>query len=498
MQTIENAVAGKRYVSSATRRVPVFNPATGEQSAELPLSTLDELNAAVENAKQAQVAWGNTPPMKRARVMFKFKALLDQYADDLAREISKEHGKVHDDALGEVARGIDCVDFACGIPQLLKGEFSRNVGPSIDSYSDRQPLGVVAGITPFNFPAMVPMWMYPAAIACGNAFILKPSERDPSASMLAWNLFMEAGLPEGILNIVHGDKEMVDGILDHPDIKAVSFVGSTPIAEYVYQRGTQAGKRMQALGGAKNHMVIMPDADLDQAADALMGAGYGSAGERCMAISVAVPVGKDTADALVAKLKPRVESLKIGPATDKDAEMGPVVTKMHRDKILGYIDSGVEEGAKLVVDGRGFSLQGYEEGYYVGGTLFDHVEPDMKIYKEEIFGPVLSVVRRDSFKDAVDLIHGHEYANGTAIFTRDGDAAREFADKIEVGMVGINVPIPVPVAYHSFGGWKRSLFGDHSIYGPEGIHFYTRLKTVTTRWPAGIKGGAEFSFPSVK
>ena len=497
MNTIENAVAGKRYVSSG-RRVPVFNPATGEVSAELPLSTMSELNDAVASAKKAQVAWGNTPPMKRARVMFKFKALLDQYADDLAREISREHGKVHDDALGEVARGIDCVDFACGIPQLLKGEFSRNVGPSIDSYSDRQPLGVVAGITPFNFPAMVPMWMYPAAIACGNAFILKPSERDPSASMLAWNLFMEAGLPEGILNIVHGDKEMVDGILDHPDIKAVSFVGSTPIAEYVYQRGTRAGKRVQALGGAKNHMVILPDADLDQVADALMGAGYGSAGERCMAISVAVPVGKETGDALVAKLKPRVESLKIGPATDKDAEMGPVVTKMHRDKIVGYIDAGVEQGADLIVDGRGFTLQGYEGGYYVGGTLFDHVTPDMTIYKEEIFGPVLSVVRADDYASAVKLINDHEYGNGTAIFTRDGDAAREFADKIEVGMVGINVPIPVPVAYHSFGGWKRSLFGDHSIYGPEGVHFYTRLKTVTTRWPAGIKGGAEFSFPSVK
>ncbi|UXN71105.1 CoA-acylating methylmalonate-semialdehyde dehydrogenase [Devosia neptuniae] len=497
MNIIENAVAGKRYVSTG-RRVPVFNPATGEVSAELPLSTLGELNDAVASAKKAQVAWGNTPPMKRARVMFKFKALLDQYADDLAREISREHGKVHDDALGEVARGIDCVDFACGIPQLLKGEFSRNVGPSIDSYSDRQPLGVVAGITPFNFPAMVPMWMYPAAIACGNAFILKPSERDPSASMLSWNLFMEAGLPEGILNVIHGDKEMVDGILDHPDIKAVSFVGSTPIAEYVYQRGTKAGKRVQALGGAKNHMVILPDADLDQVADALMGAGYGSAGERCMAISVAVPVGKETADALVAKLKPRVESLKIGPATDKDAEMGPVVTKMHRDKIVGYIDSGVEQGAELVVDGRGFTLQGYEGGYYVGGTLFDNVTPDMTIYKEEIFGPVLSVVRAENYNDAVKLINDHEYGNGTAIFTRDGDAAREFADKIEVGMVGINVPIPVPVAYHSFGGWKRSLFGDHSIYGPEGVHFYTRLKTVTTRWPAGIKGGAEFSFPSVK
>ncbi|HLV82835.1 MAG TPA: CoA-acylating methylmalonate-semialdehyde dehydrogenase [Devosia sp.] len=497
MNIIENAVAGKRYVSTG-RRVPVFNPATGEVSAELPLSTLSELNAAVASAKQAQVAWGNTPPMKRARVMFKFKALLDQYADDMAREISREHGKVHDDALGEVARGIDCVDYACGIPQLLKGEFSRNVGPSIDTHSDRQPLGVVAGITPFNFPAMVPMWMYPAAIACGNAFILKPSERDPSASMLAWNLFMEAGLPEGILNIVHGDKEMVDGLLDHPDVKAISFVGSTPIAEYVYQRGTKAGKRVQALGGAKNHMVILPDADLDQVADALMGAGYGSAGERCMAISVAVPVGKETADALVAKLKPRVESLKIGPATDKDAEMGPVVTKMHRDKIIGYIDAGVEQGADLVVDGRGFKLQGYEDGYYVGGTLFDNVTPDMTIYKEEIFGPVLSVVRANTYNEAVDLINAHEYANGTAIFTRDGDAAREFADKIEVGMVGINVPIPVPVAYHSFGGWKRSLFGDHAIYGPEGVHFYTRLKTVTTRWPAGIKGGAEFSFPSVK
>lgn len=498
MQIIENAVAGKRYVSTSTRRVPVFNPATGEQSAELPLSTLSELDAAVAAAKQAQIAWGSTSPMKRARVMFKFKALLDQHADELAREISKEHGKVHDDALGEVARGIDCVDFACGIPQLLKGEFSRNVGPHIDTHSDRQPLGVVAGITPFNFPAMVPMWMYPAAIACGNAFILKPSERDPSAVMFAWQLFMDAGLPEGLLNVVHGDKEIVDAILDHPDIKAVSFVGSTPIAEYVYQRGTRAGKRVQALGGAKNHMIIMPDADMDQAADALMGAGYGSAGERCMAISVAVPVGKATADALIAKLKPRVESLKIGPATDNDAEMGPVVTKMHRDKILGYIDSGVEQGASLVVDGRGFKLQGYENGYYVGGTLFDNVTPDMKIYQEEIFGPVLSVVRTESFNEAVDLIHGHEYANGTAIFTRNGDAAREFADRIEVGMVGINVPIPVPVAYHSFGGWKRSLFGDHAIYGPEGVHFYTRLKTVTTRWPAGIKSGAEFSFPSAK
>jgi malonate-semialdehyde dehydrogenase (acetylating)/methylmalonate-semialdehyde dehydrogenase len=498
VDVIDNAVGGKRYVSGSPRRAPVFNPATGEQIAELPLSTLDELEAAVAAAKAAAPGWANTPPMKRARILFRFKQLLDENADELARIISREHGKVHDDALGEIARGIDCVDFACGISHLLKGEFSRNVGPAIDSYSDRQPLGVVAGITPFNFPAMVPMWMYPLAIACGNTFILKPSERDPSASLFCWELFQKAGLPAGVFNVVHGDKEMVDAILDHADIKAVSFVGSTPIAEYVYQRGTKAGKRVQALGGAKNHMVILPDADLDQAADALMGAGYGSAGERCMAISVAVPVGEATADALIDKLKPRIEKLKIGPATDREAEMGPVVTKQHRDKILGYIDKGVEEGARLVVDGRGFSLQGYENGYFVGGTLFDDVTADMTIYREEIFGPVLSVVRAPDYGAAVELIHGHEYANGTAIFTRDGDAAREFADKIEVGMVGINVPIPVPVAYHSFGGWKRSLFGDHSIYGPEGVHFYTRLKTVTTRWPAGIKGGAEFTFPSLK
>ncbi len=498
MLMIDNAIGGKLVASTSARTQPIFNPATGEQSGVLPLSTIAEVDAAVQAAKKAFPAWANTTPMKRARVMFKFKELLEKHADELARLISAEHGKVHDDALGELARGIDCVEYACGIPQLLKGEVSRNAGPGIDTYSDRQPLGVVAGITPFNFPAMVPMWMYPLAIACGNTFILKPSERDPSAPMFAWKLLMDAGLPEGVMNVVHGDKEAVDAILDHPDIAAVSFVGSTPIAEYVYRRGTQAGKRVQALGGAKNHMIVMPDADMDQAADALMGAGFGSAGERCMAISVAVPVGDKTADALVARLKPRVEALKIGPATDKDAQMGPIVSKAQRDKIVGYIDSGVAEGAELVVDGRGFKLQGYENGFFVGGTLFDHVKPDMKIYKEEIFGPVLSVVRTQSYKDAVELIHNTEYANGTAIFTRDGDAAREFADKIEVGMVGINVPIPVPVAYHSFGGWKRSIFGDHGIYGPEGVHFYTRLKTVTMRWPAGIKGGAEFSFPSQK
>ena len=498
MDRIANAIGGTTAPSASARVSPVFNPATGEQIAELPLSSADEVGKAVAAAKAAAPEWGTTPPLKRARFMFKFKELLDRHSADLARAISREHGKTHDDALGEVARGIEVVEFACGIPHLLKGEYSRNVGPEIDSYSDRQPLGVVAGITPFNFPAMVPMWMYPVAIACGNTFILKPSERDPSAPMLAYELFREAGFPDGILNVVHGDKEAVDAILDHPDIKAVSFVGSTPIAHYVYSRGTEAGKRVQALGGAKNHMIVMPDADIDKAADALMGAGYGSAGERCMAVSVAVPVGEETANRLVETLIPKVRALKIGPATDPDAEMGPLVTEQHLNKVLGYIDKGIAEGAELAVDGRGFKLQGYENGYFVGGSLFDKVTPDMTIYKEEIFGPVLSVLRAQSFTEAVDLINKHEYGNGTAIFTRDGDAARSFADQIEVGMVGVNVPIPVPVAYHSFGGWKHSLFGDHSIYGPEGIRFYTRLKTVTTRWPAGIKEGASFSFPTME
>ncbi|TCD14884.1 CoA-acylating methylmalonate-semialdehyde dehydrogenase [Oricola cellulosilytica] len=498
METICNAINGAVSASASSRTQPVFNPATGEQSSVLPLSTAAELDDAVKAAKAAFPEWRDMPPLKRARYMFKFRELLDKHADDIARAISKEHGKTHADALGEVSRGTEVVEFACGIPNLLKGEFSRNVGPAIDSHADRQPLGVVAGITPFNFPAMVPLWMYPMAIACGNTFILKPSERDPSAPMLVYDLFREAGFPDGILNVVHGDKEVVDAILDHPDIKAVSFVGSTPIAEYVYTRGTAAGKRVQALGGAKNHMVVMPDADIDKAADALMGAGYGSAGERCMAISVAVPVGEETADKLVTALKPKVESLRIGPATDADADMGPLVTKQHQEKVLGYIDEGVREGAELVVDGRGFSLQGYENGYFVGGTLFDRVTTDMKIYKEEIFGPVLSVVRANSYDEAVGMIDKHEYGNGTAIFTRNGDAARDFADRIEVGMVGVNVPIPVPVAYHSFGGWKRSLFGDHSIYGPEGVRFYTRLKTVTARWPDDLHEGAVFTFPSMK
>jgi malonate-semialdehyde dehydrogenase (acetylating)/methylmalonate-semialdehyde dehydrogenase len=439
-----------------------------------------------------------TPPLKRVQPMFRFKELLQENADAIVCAISNEHGKTHADAKGELSRGIDVVDFACGIPHLLKGEFSRNVGPEIDSWSDRQPLGVVAGITPFNFPAMVPMWMYPVAIACGNAFILKPSERDPSASMLIWELFQEAGFPPGVLNVVHGDREAVDAILHHPDIRAVSFVGSTPVAEHVYAHGSASGKRVQALGGAKNHMIVMPDADIDQTVDALMGAGFGSAGERCMAISVAVPVGEKTGDRLVEALAPKIRTMKVGPATDPQSEMGPVITAEAKRRIEGLIAQGVSEGAELVVDGRGLKLQGYEGGFFLGGTLFDCVTKDMTIYKTEIFGPVLSVVRAERFEEAADLINSHEYGNGTAIFTRDGDAARAFADSIEVGMVGINVPIPVPVAYHSFGGWKRSLFGDHSIYGPEGVRFYTRLKTVTARWPNGIRAGAQFHFPSLK
>jgi malonate-semialdehyde dehydrogenase (acetylating) / methylmalonate-semialdehyde dehydrogenase len=498
MHTIDNAIDGRRVTSSSRRFAPVYNPATGEETARLPLSTVAEVNAAVAAAKRAAESWGTTPPLKRVKPMFRFKELLDRNADEIARVISSEHGKTHADALGELARGIDVVDFACGIPHLLKGEYSRNVGPEIDSWSDRQPLGVVAGITPFNFPAMVPMWMYPVAVACGNTFVLKPSERDPSTSMLIWELFQEAGFPPGVLNVVHGDKEAVDALLDHHDVKAVSFVGSTPVAEHVYMRGCAAGKRVQALGGAKNHMIVMPDADMDQAVDALMGAGFGSAGERCMAISVAVPVGDKTADQLVEALAPKIRTMKVGPATDPESEMGPVITAEAKRRIEGLIDQGVKEGAELVVDGRGLELQGYEGGYFLGGSLFDRVTKDMTIYNTEIFGPVLCVVRAGDYDEAAGLVNAHEYGNGTAIFTRDGDTARAFADRIEVGMVGINVPIPVPVAYHSFGGWKRSLFGDHSVYGPEGVRFYTRLKTVTARWPTGIRRGAEFNFPSLK
>jgi malonate-semialdehyde dehydrogenase (acetylating)/methylmalonate-semialdehyde dehydrogenase len=492
VKTISHIIAGKPV--SGASHTPVFNPATGEQSAEVAAGGSAEIAAAVAAANAAFPGWAATPPAKRAKVMYEMRRLLEARQDAIARAISAEHGKTHTDALGEVARGQEVVEFACGIPHLLKGAFSRNVSSGVDCHDERQPLGVVAGITPFNFPVMVPLWMMTMALACGNAFILKPSERDPSAPNLLHDLWREAGLPDGVLNVVHGGKEAVDAILDHPQIAAVSFVGSTPIAQYVYSRGAANGKRVQALGGAKNHLVVMPDADLDQAADALMGAGYGSAGERCMAVSVAVPVGEKTADALVAKLKPRVAALKIGPSTDASAEMGPLVTRAHQDKVSSYIDAGAAEGAELVVDGRGLKLQGYDKGFWLGGTLLDRVTQKMSVYRDEIFGPVLSVVRARDYEDAVALINANPFANGTALFTRDGDAARDFAHRIQVGMVGINVPIPVPVGTHSFGGWKSSIFGSHGVYGPESIHFYTRLKTVTSRWPAGIRSGAQFHF----
>ncbi len=493
-EQVDNIINGEVVRTNSGRVADIFNPATGQVSKKVGLSSAEETADAIAAAKAALPGWAATPPLKRARMMMKFKQLLDENVEEMARIIGEEHGKVFDDAMGEIARGIENVEYACSIPELLKGDYSRNVGPHIDTYTLRHPVGVCAGITPFNFPAMVPMWMYPNAIACGNTFVWKPSERDPSVSTFVYDLFRQAGFPDGVLNIVQGDKQAVDTLLTHPDVAAISFVGSTPIAQYVYETGTAHGKRVQALGGAKNHLVVMPDADMDQVVDALIGAGYGSAGERCMAISVAVPVGKETADILIEKLKPRVEALKVGPCTDGSSEMGPLVTEAAYDKVKGYVDAGVAEGAELVVDGRDFSLEGHEDGYFMAGSLFDHVTPEMSIYKEEIFGPVLSVARVDSFSDAVDLVHSHEYGNGVAIFTRDGDTAREFADRIEIGMVGINVPIPVPVAYHSFGGWKRSLFGAHSIYGPEGVHFYTRLKTVTERWPTGIRQGAEFNF----
>ena len=496
-RTLTHFIGGKHVQGGSGRFGDVFNPATGEVTAKVPLASRDELNGAVAVAKNAFPGWAAITPLQRSRVMFRFKALLEANLDKMARLVSDEHGKVLNDAKGSVTRGIEVVEFACGIPQLLKGEFSENVGTNVDSWAIRQPLGVVAGITPFNFPAMVPMWMFPIAITCGNTFILKISEKVPSAALLMADLLKEAGLPDGVFNVVNGDKEVVDAILEHPDIQAVSFVGSTPIAEYVYHTGTSCNKRVQALGGAKNHMIVMPDADLDLATDALMGAGYGSAGERCMAISVAVAVG-DVGDKLIDRLVPRIQSLKVGPATDPDADMGPLVSKPHYDKVRGYVDTGVKEGAKLVVDGRGLKLQGYENGYFLGGCLFDNVTTDMRIYKEEIFGPVLSVVRAKDYDSALKMVNDHEFGNGTAIFTRDGDAAREFSSKVRVGMVGVNVPIPVPMAFHSFGGWKRSLFGDHNMHGPEGVRFYTRLKTVTARWPTGIRAGAEFVMPTMR
>ncbi|MFG1184613.1 MULTISPECIES: CoA-acylating methylmalonate-semialdehyde dehydrogenase [Xanthobacter] len=495
---ISHFIGGKLVAGTSGRTAPVYNPATGAQTGEVPLASAAEVRAAVEIANKAAPGWAATTPLRRARILNAFLRILEERVDQIAEVVSAEHGKVFSDAKGEVQRGMEVVEFATAAPQLLKGEITEDVGTRIDSHAVRQPLGVVAGITPFNFPAMVPMWMFPVALACGNCFVLKPSERDPSASLLLAQWLKEAGLPDGVFTVIHGDKTAVDALLDDPDIQAVSFVGSTPIARYIYETAARTGKRCQALGGAKNHMIVMPDADMDQAVDALMGAAYGSAGERCMAISVAVPVGEATAEALMAKLEPRVRALKVGPGTDPESEMGPLVTQQHLDKVSGYVDQGVAEGAKLVVDGRGLKLQGYEDGYYIGGTLFDHVTPDMRIYKEEIFGPVLSVVRADSYDTAADLINKHEFGNGTAIFTRDGDAAREFAHRIKVGMIGINVPIPVPMAFHSFGGWKASLFGDHHMHGPEGVRFYTRLKTITTRWPTGIRAGAEFVMPTMK
>jgi len=483
-------------VADSNNPSPVYNPATGKITKQVAMASRATVHSAIAAAEAAFPAWRNTPPAKRARIMFRFKQLLDEHADEIAAAITGEHGKVFDDAMGEFGRGVEVVDYACGIPELLKGEYSRNVGPGVDSWSDFQPLGVVAGITPFNFPAMVPMWMYPMAIACGNTFVLKPSEKDPTASMIIARLFSEAGLPDGVFNVVNGGREAVDTLLDDSRVEAISFVGSTPIAEYIYTTGTKNGKRVQALGGAKNHAVIMPDADLDNAVSALMGAAFGSCGERCMAISVAVCVGDDTADAVVERLRSEIAGLRVGPGTDNANHMGPLVTSEHRDKVRGYVDLGVGEGATLVVDGRDHVVDGFEEGFFLGPCLFDHVTPDMRIHREEIFGPVLCVVRAESEERAMQIIDDHEYGNGTCIFTRDGEAARYFADNIRVGMVGINVPLPVPVAYHSFGGWKRSLFGDLYAYGPDSVRFYTRRKTITQRWPAGgVREKAQFSFP---
>ena len=490
-------VGGKHFAGSSGRKAEVFQPMDGTVRATVALASAADVRAAVANAKAAQPAWAAINPQRRARVLMKFNDLIAQHNEELADILAREHGKTLIDAKGDIQRGVEVLEFAFGIPHLMKGEYTDGAGPGIDLYSMRQPLGVVAGITPFNFPAMIPLWKLAPAIACGNAFILKPSERDPGVPMRLAELFVEAGGPPGILNVVNGDKEAVDAILDDPDIQAIGFVGSTPIAEYIYSRGTASGKRVQCFAGAKNHMVIMPDADMDQTVNSLIGAGYGAAGERCMAVSVAVPVGKKTADDLMRRLIPRVESLKVGPSTDSSADYGPLVTKAALEKVKSYIDIGVKEGATLAVDGRGFKMQGYENGFYLGGSLFDNVTKDMRIYKEEIFGPVLSVVRATSYNEALGLCNDHEYGNGVAIFTRDGDAARDFASKVQVGMVGVNVPIPVPVAYYTFGGWKRSGFGDLNQHGPDSIRFYTKTKTVTARWPSGVKEGANFSIPTM-
>jgi malonate-semialdehyde dehydrogenase (acetylating)/methylmalonate-semialdehyde dehydrogenase len=498
MRSIGHFIGGRVVPGSSGRTADVFDPNTGEVQAKVALASKGEVEAAIANAAAAQPAWAAENPQKRARVLMKFLQLAQAEMDSLAKLLSSEHGKTIPDAKGDIQRGLEVVEFACGIPHLLKGEFTEGAGPGIDMYSMRQPLGVVAGITPFNFPAMIPLWKAAPAIACGNAFILKPSERDPSVPIRIAELFKQAGLPDGVFNVVNGDKEAVDTILTDPRIMAIGFVGSSQIAEYVYATGCAHGKRVQCFGGAKNHMIIMPDADMDQAVDALIGAGYGSAGERCMAISVAVPVGEKTADALMGKLIPRVEKLKVGLSTDPDADYGPLVTRAALERVRGYVDQGVKEGAELVVDGRGFTMQGYENGFFMGGCLFDRVTPEMTIYKVEIFGPVLSVVRARDYDEALALPTKHEYGNGVAIFTRDGDAARDFATRVQVGMVGINVPIPVPLAYYTFGGWKRSGFGDLNQHGPDSIRFYTKTKTVTSRWPSGIKDGAEFVIPTMR
>ncbi len=494
MAVVGHLIGGKAVAGAGGRTADVYDPALGRVTKQVALAGRAEVDAAVAAAAAAWPAWAATPPARRARILFKYKQLIEAHLDELARLVTSEHGKVLSDAMGSLARGLENVDFATSAPQLLKGEFSENVGGGIDSYSLRQPIGVCVGITPFNFPAMVPLWMFPLSIACGNTFVLKPSERDPSCGLRLAELAHEAGLPPGVLNVVNGDKEAVEALITHPGVAAVSFVGSTPIAEHIHKTATAHGKRVQALGGAKNHAVVMPDADLDLAADALMGAAYGSAGERCMAVSVGVAVGDRVADALVAKLKERLAGLKVRPGTDPAAEMGPLVTREHLAKVTGYVEQGVKEGAALVVDGRGIKVAGAEGGFFLGGCLFDRVTPEMRIYQEEIFGPVLSIVRVATAEQALQLVNAHEYGNGTAIFTRDGEAAREFASRVVAGMVGVNVPIPVPVGFHSFGGWKRSLFGDHAIYGAEGVHFYTRLKTVTARWPGGAGKGPEYVF----
>lgn len=500
MITYGNFIGGEFQASESGRTAPVFNPATGEKIRAVSLSTAEETNKAIAVAKKAFPAWASTSPLKRARILFRFKELVEQNIDELAAIISTEHGKILSDAKGEMVRGLEVVEFACGIPHLQKGEHSMNVGTGVDSWSQMMPLGVCAGVVPFNFPTMVPMWMFPVALATGNTFVLKPSEKVPGAMMRMAELLKEAGVPDGVFNIVNGDRDAVDVLLTHPDVEAVSFVGSTPVAEYIYSRGSQHGKRVQALGGAKNHMVIMPDADMDAAANALMGAAFGAAGERCMAISVAVPVGEGTAEKLLDKLLPKLDALRVGPGIvdGQENDMGAVISAEHCAKIKGYIDSGVAEGAELIVDGRNLKVEGHEDGFFVGGTLFDNVTTDMKIYKEEIFGPVLSICRVENFADAVEMINNHEFGNGTALFTRDGKAAREFAQHIQVGMVGINVPVPVPMAFHSFGGWKRSLFGPLHMHGPEGVRFYTRMKMITSRWTEHDASDSVFTMPTMK